>query len=251
MFLGEYVLYNGDTEKIIYRVISKNEEKIELQGLNYRKKIVVQASMVKQINNEIYKSEEEKNNLYSSKMLFRNKKNQCLLGTVLHFDSDKEYLNRCLDFYKSVGIYCYPILCEAEKISFKLNELDLNFIPDVIVITGHDYYNGENPREIENYSNSRHFIEAVKMAKIKYCNSVIIAGACQSHFEALLASGANFASSPKRINVHVYDPAIIAANVCTTSIRSVVDYKKIEKYIIDLKNAYGGVETFGKMKMLY
>ena len=40
---------------------------------------------------------------------------------------------------------------------------------------------------------------------------IIVAGACQSHFEALLRAGANFASSPARILIHALDPLCIAA----------------------------------------
>ena len=42
---------------------------------------------------------------------------------------------------------------------------------------------------------------------------IIIAGACQSNYEELIKSGANFASSPKRINIHALDPAIVASSI--------------------------------------
>ncbi len=228
IFLEEYVLMNDDNEKIIYQIISQKDGKVELKGLNYRKRITVELSKIEKVSNEIYKKEETRNNLYLNEFLFRNKEKKCLLGTILHFDSDVEYLQRCVEFYKKMGIYCYPILCDAENVS------------DII-----------EKKEIKNYSNSKYFVKAISVARAKYANSVIIAGACQSHFEALLASGANFASSPKRVNVHIYDPAIIAVNICTTSIRNVVNYDKIEKYIVKLKDSYGGIETYGKMKMLY
>ena len=44
----------------------------------------------------------------------------------------------------------------------------------------------------------------------------IIAGACQSNYEDLIKAGANFASSPKRINIHALDPAIIAVSISKT-----------------------------------
>ena len=52
--------------------------------------------------------------------------------------------------------------------------------------------------DIYNYKNSRFFIETVKEAK-RYekdynTDLVIFAGACQSFFEAIMISGANFAS---------------------------------------------------------
>ena len=89
------------------------------------------------------------------------------------------------------------------------------------------------------------------VSKKKYPNSIIIAGACQSLFEALIARGANFASSPKRKNIHVYDPAIIAIYSCITSQKEIIDFNKMEKYIEGFESAFGGVETYGKMKLMY
>lgn len=80
---------------------------------------------------------------------------------------------------------------------------------------------------------------------------VIIIGACASHYEALIANGANFASSPGRINIHTYDPAVVASKIATTSCNKVVDYESIVKHIIDGKKAIGGIETKGKMRIIY
>ena len=79
---------------------------------------------------------------------------------------------------------------------------------------------------------------------------VVVAGACQSNSEALLVSGANYASSPKRINVHTFDPAIIAVKVVSTSSERYVDKTSLEKKIENFKDAYMGIETKGKMKIL-
>ena len=78
----------------------------------------------------------------------------------------------------------------------------------------------------------------------------MIAGACQSNYEALIASGADIASSPKRINVHTFDPAVFAIKVATTSFLKTIDYNEIYKKIENGRNAFGGVETLGKMKLM-
>lgn len=124
--------------------------------------------------------------------------------------------------------------------------------PDIVVITGHDLYNGKGFKELSNYRNTKHFMDAVRMIR-KHFNSdsmTIIVGACGSNFEALIASGANFSSSPKRINIHTYDPAVIAIKVATTSINQTVDFGQVLKYIENKKDAFGGIETKGKMKVL-
>lgn len=55
----------------------------------------------------------------------------------------------------------------------------------------------------------------------------IIAGACQSNYEELIKAGANFASSPKRINIHALDPAIIAACLAFSDKNNNIDLIKI------------------------
>ena len=83
-------------------------------------------------------------------------------------------------------------------------------------------------KNIKNYKNSLYFVKAVKAAR-NYEKSheklVIIAGACQSDYEELIKAGANFASSPKRVNIHALDPAIIASTVALTERNKEIDLK--------------------------
>ena len=167
-----------------------------------------------------------------------------IIGRISSFNKTKK-------LYDEIGIYNLMILSKETDIESYIKKLKLSFEPDVFVITGHDSYNKKGLKDINNYTNSSYFMNAVKLIRSKYPNCVIISGACQSNFEALLASGSNFASSPKRINVHIYDPAILAISVCTTSFRKIVNFNQNEKYIKNLKKAFGGIETYGKMKVLY
>ena len=179
-------------------------------------------------------------------------KHQMIYGTILHIDGDKEYLNSCMDLYKEMNIFANGIYLKESEIKDKIEELVLMLTPDIVVITGHDLYNGKGFKELSNYRNTKHFMDAVRMIR-KHFNSesiTIIVGACGSNFEALIASGANFSSSPKRINIHTYDPAVIAIKVATTSINQTVDFGQVLKYIENKKDAFGGIETKGKMKVL-
>ena len=78
-----------------------------------------------------------------------------------------------------------------------------------------------NREDIANYKNSAFYVNAIKEAR-KYEKSheklIIIAGGCQSSYEDLIKAGANFASSPKRINIHALDPAIIAVKMSMSNI---------------------------------
>ena len=104
------------------------------------------------------------------------------------------------------------------------------------------------------YKNSTNFIEAVKEAR-KYEKDheklVIIAGACQSNYEELIKAGANFASSPKRINIHALDPAIIATSVSMSPSSVDIDLKKILSQTKYGSNGIGGIVTKGLMHVGY
>lgn len=251
--MNEYFYFKKEKD-IVYKIVSIDKNIATLEGINYRKIIKADINNIEKISENDLIDEEYKEKEYYSKIVRKTRGEQnkkYLLGTVLHVDADKDYLYKSVKLYQEVGVYCYPLLCKEKDLNFKIESLNIDFNPDVIVITGHDYYNGNNIKDIDSYTNSKYFIEAVKIIRKKYTNSIIIAGACQSNFESLIASGAHFASSPKRINVHIYDPAIIAINICTTSFKSVVDFEKMGKNIENLCNAFGGVEVYGKMRILY
>lgn len=144
-----------------------------------------------------------------------------LPGKILHIDGDKDYLSKCIDYYKKKGIFAIGKKIVEEHIYENIVPLLKEYNPDIVVITGHDaYYRKKgNINDLNNYRNSKNFIKAVKMAR-KFEKSqdklIIIAGACQSNYEELIKAGANFASSPKRINIHALDPAIIGATIALT-----------------------------------
>ena len=86
---------------------------------------------------------------------------------------------------------------------------------------------------------------------IHYDKLKIIAGACQSNYEELIRAGANFASSPKRINIHALDPAIIATSIALTEKGEVIDLLSVlnkTKYGAD---GIGGIKCNGLMFVGY
>lgn len=63
--------------------------------------------------------------------------------------------------------------------------------------------------DIYNYRNSRYFINTVNEARKWNSHGkdlAIFAGACQSYYEAIMAAGANFASSPRKNNDRLHRP---------------------------------------------
>lgn len=74
-------------------------------------------------------------------------------------------------------------------------------------------------------------------------------GACQSYFEALMLSGANFASSPGRILIDFIDPLIVAEKVATTDSSKYISINEIALELRDGLKGIGGTHAKGKCKM--
>ena len=179
-----------------------------------------------------------------------------LPGKVLHIDGDEDYLKRCMNFYKKLNIMAYGLCLKESDIKSEIKDYLDKLNPDVVVITGHDaYYPRKGSQDnVLNYKNTENFIEAVKVAR-EYERSqdklIIIAGACQSNYEELIKAGATFASSPKRINIHALDPAIIASYLALYDRNKIVDLLEVLNKTKSGSDGIGGVATKGCMFVGY
>ena len=160
-------------------------------------------------------------------------------------DGDKEYLNRCLSFYKDANVLAYGVYSRESEMSSNIEKYLKDINPDIVVITGHDSKIKEN---------SRYFCDTVKVCRKyqrDYDKLIIIAGACQSDYERLIKAGANFASSPKKVNIHALDPAIIALSLSLSDKNKNVDLLELLEKTSNGKDGIGGVNTRGVMTTGY
>lgn len=179
-----------------------------------------------------------------------------LPGKILHIDGDIDYLNKSLNFYKDCDVLAIGKQIKESDMPNTILKLLNETRPDILVITGHDAYYDKNGdiKNINNYKNSKYFRDAILKAR-EYEKSheklVIIAGACQSDYEDLIKSGANFASSPKRVNIHALDPAVIAVNISLTKRDEMIDIKELLSKTKYGKNGIGGIVGTGMMYVGY
>ncbi len=179
-----------------------------------------------------------------------------LPGRILHIDGDSEYLERCLKYYKKHNVMAIGKRIHENDLSSKMFELLKEYKPDIVIITGHDAYYPKKGdiHDIRNYKNTENFIKAVKECR-KYEKSheklVVIAGACQSNYEELIKAGANFASSPKRVNIHCLDPAIIATHVSLTERNKEIDLISLLDKTKYGSDGMGGIISNGLMYVGY
>lgn len=175
-----------------------------------------------------------------------------LPGKVLHIDADEEYLERCLKFYRRNNVMVVGKKINEQDVYKQIRTLLIEYQPDIVIITGHDAYYPKkgSPNNLKSYRNTDSFIKAVKEAR-KYEKSheklVIIAGACQSNYEELIKAGANFASSPKRINIHCLDPAIIATILSMSERNKEIDLVDLLSKTKYGANGMGGIRSTGMM----
>jgi spore coat assembly protein len=177
-------------------------------------------------------------------------------GKVLHLDGDPKYLHKCLNLYKELQIpvegYHIAEIDMPDAVARLLPQIN----PDILVVTGHDGIlknkKTSEYQDISSYRNSKNFVKAVREARNYERNRdvlTIIAGACQSHFEALIHAGANFASSPQRILIHALDPVFISEKVAYTSIRETINIVDVIKNTITGMDGLGGIESRGSYRL--
>lgn len=252
--IGDYVTRNSHNNDVLFKIMSITNDKVILQGVNVR---LLADSPIDDIISSNNKNDDREIIERNVKDIRFDRNNYFYLpGKVLHIDGDDDYLDRCMNFYKNMGIKANGMCLKEEEISNKIIDLIKEYRPDIIVITGHDaYYSKKNNKEdINNYQNTKNFVKAVKEVRKYEKNQdklIIIAGACQSNYEELIKAGANFASSPKRINIHALDPAIIASSIAFSDKNQSIDLIKLIEKTKYGSDGIGGIITNGTMYVGY
>ena len=252
---GSYVSRNSYHNDIVFKVISIRNNICYLKGEEVR---LYADSPIEDL--KIENQPQETNNDLAKQIKEEKKQDRddyfYLPGKILHIDGDSDFLDRCLKFYNEAGIYAIGKKISEKNIYEQIRQLLEEYRPDIVIITGHDaYYSKKGSQEdLNNYKNTKYFIKAVKEAR-KYEKSheklIIIAGACQSDYEELIKAGANFASSPKRVNIHALDPAIIASTIALTKRSEPIDLINLLEKTKNGKAGIGGIMGNGVMYVGY
>ena len=247
---GDFVTRKSHNNDIIFKVISISEDIVYLKGVYDR--LYADSDIF-----DLVKTDEKPDDFFIELDINNDRTSYFYLpGKILHIDGDNEYLEKCLKFYKRNKIYAVGKKINENDIAKQIPLLLKEIKPDILVITGHDAYYAKkgNKNDINNYKNSKNFVKAIKQAR-NYEKSherlVIIAGACQSDYEDLIKAGANFASSPKRVNIHALDPAIIASTIALTKTNTQINVPELLEKTKYGSNGMGGIITNGLMYVGY
>lgn len=195
----------------------------------------------------------EKQEYYATSSYNHNEEYFHIPGRVLHLDGDPMYLQKCLSLYEKIGVPVTGIHVLEKEMPDKIAELIDKYRPDILVITGHDAYSKHkgDMSDLNAYRHSKHFVQTVRNARRKVPNLdqlVIFAGACQSHFESLIRVGANFASSPSRVNIHALDPVYIVSKISFTPFVEKINVWDVLRNTLTREKGLGGVDTRGVLR---
>ncbi len=172
---------------------------------------------------------------------------------VLHLDGDRLYLKKCIDIYRKLGLQVHGTYMDEKDMPLEIAGLIKKIHPEIIVITGHDAYLKAKgtKKDLQAYRHSKYFIDAVRAARDVIPDLdqlVIFAGACQSHFEGLIRAGANFASSPSRVNIHALDPVYVVAKIAYTPFMEKINVLDCLRNTLTGEEGLGGMETKGFLR---
>jgi len=249
---GDYVTRNSYNNDTIFKVINIRKNVYYLKGVEVR---LFADAYLTDLEKVDYKINEE-DDIIDLEAPMERDDYFYLIPKILHFDGDKDYLSRCLDFYKKSGVVSFGKAVKESELPNKIYDYLVEYNPDIVIITGHDAYYKKKGRmdSNSNYRNSENFCKSVRNAR-KYEKSheklVIIAGACQSNYEEIIKSGANYASSPKRVNIHALDPAIIAVTIALTEKSKEINLLEMLEKTKYGKDGMGGLKQNGMMYVGY
>ena len=247
--VGDYVTRNSYNNDIVFKIIGIEKDVYYLKGIcvrlyadSYKDDLVLCDDYTDDDN--FRPSIDEYKDLNRNEYFY-------LPGIILHIDGDKDYLDKCMSFYKNNKLKAYGLYMREGDMPGQVNELLKKYNPDILVLTGHDSFSRTKRNK---YKNTSSFVNAVLEAR-KYEKSheklFIVAGACQSNYEDLIKAGANFASSPKRINIHALDPAIVASCLSFSDKNSNINIIKILDKTKYGSDGMGGIITKGTMYIGY
>lgn len=253
--LGDYVTRQSYNNDLVFQIIDIEDDIAYLRGVDVR---LYADSELTDLTKVSVKKETDRVDIEKVESLISLDRNEYfyLPGKIVQFDSDKFYLDRCINFYKDMHLEAYGIKVKESEIEDVITGTLEKYKPDIVVITGHDFLkkHAKDKSKIENYQNSENFVNAIKKARMYEKNQdklIIIAGACQSNYEELIKAGSNFASSPKRINIHALDPAIVASCVALSPVNKAIDLIQLIDKTHYGSAGMGGIITNGTMYVGY
>jgi len=178
--VGDYVARKSHGKDLVFKVIRKiklsNKKEVAiLKGITVRVEAdapvedlcIIESKEIKKIIKALDNNILEK--IKKDKAVIDNKRKKEIIytGRILHLDGDKKYSEKSIKYYKKMGLNAVVKNINENKQPQVIYKLLQYYMPDILVITGHDGMIKKETRfnDIYNYRNSKYFIETVKQAR--------------------------------------------------------------------------------------
>ena len=200
--VGDYVTRNSYDNDILFIIVAIEDDVAYLKGIDVR---LYADSNLDDLELASVKgdSNSDRDDVKNIKNMFNLDRSEYfyLPGKILHIDGDKDYLERCIDFYKDMHLEAYGVNLSEDNFERDITSCLEEYKPDILVITGHDSFKkNKNKNKLSSYQNSNNFVKATIKAREFERNQdklIIISGACQSFYEDLIKAASAVALSPK------------------------------------------------------
>ena len=158
--VGDYVTRNSYNNDIIFKIIDIKDDVFYLKGIYVRLSADSYEDDLRICNSSLYgdnfdPSLDEYRDLNRNEYFY-------LPGVILHIDGDKDYLDKCMSFYKKLNIKAYGFYVPETDMESEVTNLLKKYNPDILVLTGHDSFS-RNKRS--KYQNTSNFVSSVKEAR--------------------------------------------------------------------------------------
>ena len=251
--VGITVRIIADAEIFDLKLVSKEELEAKMRNIELSRRTRLSRSF-NTMNNKNSRMKFMRENYYEQANIYQKEKMYKKPGRLIHLDGDESYADKCREIYKKMGITAYVFSMPESEQYKQVYSLLQRYKPEILIITGHDAFikRRNDIYNIENYKNSKYFVQSVLEAR-RYehnlDNLVIFAGACQSYYEAIISAGANFASAPKRVLKDMMDPLIVAETVAYTPVNEFVPLENIISNTREGIDGIGGLQTRGQYRI--
>ena len=94
----DIVVNKKENNQILYKITKEYENEYEVVGVNYRIKKIIEKDLLIEANQDIIKKENLNKKDILSYMNIRGKKYKGILGTILHIDTDSNYIRKNIFF---------------------------------------------------------------------------------------------------------------------------------------------------------
>ena len=106
--------------------------------------------------------------------------------------------------------------------------------------------------DINAYRHSKHFVQTVQGGTEKNpsssISSLFLLERVSPILNPLIHAGANFASSPSRVNIHALDPVYIVAKISFTPFMERINVWDVLRNTLTGEKGLGGIETKGILR---